>query len=551
MANMDFNFTSQSTFGHPHASVNGTGMFSSAHNFTVTATNLTNITQNFTLMSSNYNQSGTDFRVFPLGDIDLQCKLSLDVWIVTRQLERQRIRPIYNAKVRGESTTASIYQGHGAEQEWREEIAKYMSIRHPNILQVCGVASTGNIHATLFHGGLMPVLRFVDLHKHSHFLTVYIYFYCRMKFEEVKEYFDSAFKHNLSPGQCTYWIRSSTSQFCVDLQPSGGSPSLYGLAVESRMGIKDPSSVSSLEAATIIGSLTLKQYHDLCYRCPGNFRNFTISTRTTVGLGAIYFCPSRDRFEDAVIIAFLPLHNKVDVHRWYETPRQAVVVGGWTRLDANDAWDSTLRLDCLNSYPDVRRYWTSAANHIFSRLQITSNFQDYAIVDQVTFQLKISKTSKTPPHGYLFLCPKEDFRAGPSSVSWLHCLAYWSLDPWGVDRLSAEEAAELGFPPIQLTAEIYMYCWDESVYTGVRQFHRAKGFNPDSQDVAQHLGHKLFQLSSEVDPLSALVEEVRDSDEAEFAMDVDVDEVDAESAEEGGVWDRMVLTGGDPVLGLK
>lgn len=124
-------------------------------------------------------------------------------------------------------------------------------------------------------------------------------------------------------------------------------------------------------------------------------------------------------------------------------------------------------------------------------------------MDQVIFQVKISKTSKNPPYGYLFLCPKEDFRAGPSSVSWPHCPAYWSLDPSGVDYLSAEKEAELGFPPIQLTAKIYGYCWDESVYTGVRQFHRAKGFDPDSQDVAQHLGHKLFQLSSEVDPLFA------------------------------------------------
>jgi hypothetical protein len=160
--------------------------------------------------------------------------------------------------------------------------------------------------------------------------------------------------------------------------------------------------VNSLEAeATIIDSLTLEQYHDLCYRCPGNVRNFTISTRTTVELSAVYFCPSSDRFEDAVAIAFLPVDNKVYDHGWYETPRQAVVVGGWTRysdfcffahirnvanvvhfprLDANDAFDSTLCLDWWNSWPVVRRHWTSEANHIFSRLQITSNFQDYGEV---------------------------------------------------------------------------------------------------------------------------------------------------------------------------
>jgi hypothetical protein len=45
--------------------------------------------------------------------------------------------------------------------------------------------------------------------------------------------------------------------------------------------------------------------------------------------------------------------------------------------------------------------------------------------------------------------------------------------------------------------------WDADVYAALRQFHRAKGFDPDSQDVAQHLGYPLFQLPSAVDPLFA------------------------------------------------
>ncbi|KAJ6528969.1 hypothetical protein B0H19DRAFT_899716, partial [Mycena capillaripes] len=71
---------------------------------------------------------------------------------------------------------------------------------------------------------------------------------------------------------------------------------------------------------------------------------------------------------------------------------------------------------------------------------------------------------------------------------------YWSLDQSGVDCLSAEEAAEFGFPSIQLTAMVLGYSWDDNFYSGVRQFHRAKGFDPDSQEVARHLGYPLFQL---------------------------------------------------------
>ncbi|KAJ7669812.1 hypothetical protein B0H14DRAFT_1028322 [Mycena olivaceomarginata] len=33
---------------------------------------------------------------------------------------------------------------------------------------------------------------------------------------------------------------------------------------------------------------------------------------------------------------------------------------------------------------------------------------------------------------------------------------------------------------------------------GIRQFHQTKGFDPDSQEVAIHLGHLLYELSSEI-----------------------------------------------------
>ncbi|KAF7377031.1 hypothetical protein MSAN_00121200 [Mycena sanguinolenta] len=39
--------------------------------------------------------------------------------------------------------------------------------------------------------------------------------------------------------------------------------------------------------------------------------------------------------------------------------------------------------------------------------------------------------------------------------------------------------------------------WASTVYDGLRQFHQAKGFDPYNQDVARHLGHQLYQLSSQ------------------------------------------------------
>ncbi|KAJ7036904.1 hypothetical protein C8F04DRAFT_457005 [Mycena alexandri] len=142
--------------------------------------------------------------------------------------------------------------------------------------------------------------------------------------------------------------------------------------------------------------------------------------------------------------------------------------------------------------------WLSQANYIFSHSQITSNLKDYFLIESIYFTITIRSAGEDAPPGYLFLCPKEDFQASRSSFRWPNCPAYWSLDPEGIKALSTEEAARRGFPSFQLTTEIRGKSWDASVYAGLRKFHQAKGFNPDSQEVALHLGKRLFRSSRDV-----------------------------------------------------
>ncbi|KAJ7822208.1 hypothetical protein B0H14DRAFT_2238523, partial [Mycena olivaceomarginata] len=71
---------------------------------------------------------------------------------------------------------------------------------------------------------------------------------------------------------------------------------------------------------------------------------------------------------------------------------------------------------------------------------------------------------------------------------------YWTLDAAGGDRLSPEEAKHLGFPALFFSAHAHQISWDRSVYAGLRQFHAGKGFDPESQDIARHVGVPLYQL---------------------------------------------------------
>lgn len=124
-------------------------------------------------------------------------------------------------------------------------------------------------------------------------------------------------------------------------------------------------------------------------------------------------------------------------------------------------------------------------------------------VEELHFSLAISAVALNPPEGYLFICPSKDLQTGPCSFRWPVCPAYWSLDPLGVERLSEDDAMRLGFSSVQLNTEIFGKSWNAGVYIGLRQFHQANGFDPESQDVAVHLGEQLYQLCDEAKGLFA------------------------------------------------
>ncbi|KAF8181421.1 hypothetical protein K438DRAFT_1841074 [Mycena galopus ATCC 62051] len=178
-----------------------------------------------------------------------------------------------------------------------------------------------------------------------------------------------------------------------------------------------------------------------------------------------------------------------------------VIETGWTRITSEVAADSESDFVWVHSLQDndvLSEEWLSQANHVFNRLGILSNFENYVVLNEIEFRLTISQLMRDPPEGFLFLCPPEDFRIGDTlSFKWPDCPAYWSFDPSGTERLSMDEAVSFGFPTLGLSRLIRGNWWDANVYASLRRFHQAKGFDPDSQDVARHLGYPLFELSRE------------------------------------------------------
>ncbi|KAJ7651304.1 hypothetical protein FB45DRAFT_34536, partial [Roridomyces roridus] len=98
---------------------------------------------------------------------------------------------------------------------------------------------------------------------------------------------------------------------------------------------------------------------------------------------------------------------------------------------------------------------------------------------------------------YFFLCPLEHFSRAPDSFGLPETPWFWSFDPTGKDRFTEEEATNHGFPAVMVDMYVCLNSWYAGVYDALRKFHSAKGFDPDSQQLAIHLGYPLYQLASE------------------------------------------------------
>ncbi|KAJ7300954.1 hypothetical protein DFH08DRAFT_996544 [Mycena albidolilacea] len=217
-----------------------------------------------------------------------------------------------------------------------------------------------------------------------------------------------------------------------------------------------------------VESLTIEDYHDTCFVHLSQSRTISISTSTAVNL--------------------VFLHLRISDFS--------------ASFKSGDVFNFTIKL-CI-WYPTAWAPWLSQANHIFCHLRMMSNFDDYGAASSCW-------TTKEPPGGspagFLFLCPRKDFKIGSSSFHWPDCPAYWSLDSSSVDRLTLEEATRLGFPALRLKTTLHGDSSDASIYEGLRRFHRAKGFNLDGLDIARNLGYPLYQLSSEDNFLFAHMDE--------------------------------------------
>ncbi|KAF7353167.1 hypothetical protein MSAN_01504200 [Mycena sanguinolenta] len=164
-----------------------------------------NVTNNIYNLSP---EQSSDFKTIRLGDLKLvrDVRLSHESSTVHRLSRGVGVRRIYHAEIRRNPglVTVAMYQGDGAEEEWRQHVAKYESIRHPNIVQLYGLVSTKGLYAMSYILVLtQPIIK------------------AREFWEAINYMYDVFRKPSKDYDNSSVWIRPSTGELYLDLVPGG------------------------------------------------------------------------------------------------------------------------------------------------------------------------------------------------------------------------------------------------------------------------------------------------------------------------------------------
>ncbi|KAJ7509117.1 hypothetical protein B0H11DRAFT_1963909 [Mycena galericulata] len=425
---------------------------------------------------------------------------------------------MYSARIEGRQSdmTVAVYRGENMEESWQREIAKYHKIWHPNFVQLYGIVSSPRLYATIFHDELLPAGQYIEEDRRSMISVVYLYTFWSGELKDATAHFSTLVGSRalkIISFESSIWIRRSTARLCVELSKTSGSSRIYPFPWVDLALI--PISLRSDQESAMVSSLTLAQYHHICYLYLRK-SSWLETKHAEIRLHSIISLKEGKNQQ----IALIPNAMVRDLGwtRLSTIPgvQQSVVVveSGWTRFTLPSVEQARITLHLtvqphIGSIPDLARWWLSQANHILRLYSNSVDYEEYSVVSSIQYQLTFLSTAEIDPEVYLFLCPLEDLISEDGDfIERPECPAYWSLDPSGCQRLGPKETSVHGLPTFEWKRRVLVNFWDEHVYAGLSQFHAEKGFDPNSQDIARHLEYPLYRLSCDPGPDHARSEEV-------------------------------------------
>ncbi|KAK7057855.1 hypothetical protein R3P38DRAFT_3252914 [Favolaschia claudopus] len=503
--------------------------FANSHNFTIKGGHFA-IHNHISAEQAAPRGRPKAFREIDWCDIFLEDKLDVVRARVAASRRRSVLRNIYSAKIEGQHNpdkTVVIYEGDGAKQTWYEDVSKYLRVRHPRVLQLFGLSYSAGMFAAIFHHqDLVSIERVIEVYSHEPITEIYFYNFLHQEFLcHAPELARMLQVETLTTwDDCSLWLNTA-GQLYIELgrrEQFCHRHSYLAHSSWSSWNIRHPRLVASTDlipahqVIEIVENLTLQGFYrgcDMLEQCfhptlekgtsakirPGSVIGLHLPRHERLTADEIHLSLSSEyTSRDVKEVAFLNEGFIVSIRN-----QGSMMENGWIRAKipryTGTGKAKSLRNHLImDTYP-TRELFVSQAVYIFNHTQNHSPSNFYFMVNSIHIGFVFMPTRKRIQlrgRASLFLPLAKDFLSPDGTQLQYSTLApYWSLHPSGHPPLAPEHAATLGLPSVETKIWIRGSFYSLEFYEDIAQFHRLKGFDPTSQDVAREMGVPIIPSS--------------------------------------------------------
>ncbi|KAJ7768003.1 hypothetical protein B0H14DRAFT_358589 [Mycena olivaceomarginata] len=399
---------------------------------------------------------------------------------------------------------------------------------------------------------MVTISQIRKMHAQSVLASRYVMFKMLGHFDAAELFWEETTGNSVGELPGTAWIRLSTGKLCLDIG-DGVKPCWevrYPLQIYCT-----PTELPSLKLvedelhAKLLRVLKFDEFYSMfAFSGLGHFGYDLLSSTESITLPSIRISGDWADFKADQFLA-IPFPNHVTPNEIYMQPWGGCQVQnegmptGWTRVEYQDDPNpdsphsgAYCRIE-YHAVNDVKKWWLSQQAYVHKHLQgvfvtdvslhfITGIDFDCILDHQLDgFTLRGTFMTDAPSDKvYLFLCnPQVEVLDGqltvinpPDAEKY-----YWAFDPTGLDQLPHEIAEDIGLPTPKFRIEPHSLYLREEETNLIREFHAAKGFDPESQDVAIAMRYPLVDIEAIKGPAQKLAEQ-----HSVIGPDTDSDEVE-------------------------
>ncbi|KAF7341587.1 hypothetical protein MSAN_02055800 [Mycena sanguinolenta] len=465
----------------------------------------------------------TGFRNVALGDINLLYE--------TEMGNKVRKLKIFVARISGETSTMTVAK-YEDNADLENDLNMYSNLRHPNVWQLFGISIAPALRALIFHGELIPLPVYRQFHRPQSDLSwACIETMLFGQFKECSRYHRWSNGDNGEGVDATICVKRDPIGICLTMLDSysvdGVPPRERTLSRWHAAYFSHRSAPTNTQTiSNIITSNTpLKEWAErltwnqfFALLTPVWFPDFLPWTgETQLFLGNVIAPVSSSP------VAYIPIDSTVLLKGWtvgwpFESSLGHICTPGndsvWQRFNFPAgsfkavAIETTIPFISYIEFEKTRTdildtSWLTQANACIGG-PISEGKHGYGVINTVGCGIKVdSGFEGLHPDGiaqvvHLFLAPISVKYEG-SRVTFDYSAPdgfYWTLDSAGTNRLSPEECDSLGIPRLKFYLLKAANTWHEYHYAAIREFFRAKGFDPYGYDVAKLLGLPLVETWS-------------------------------------------------------